>query len=309
MLHTNPHKTRSAEILKRFPEIRHLFGHDPSTQLYAYASVGAQFAVAYAVSASFPLALLAALTVGPYGMMCILVFMHEASHNLIFASPLANRIIGNFTNIPMLVPVFEIFRQHHNAHHNHLGDHFMDVDCPLAMEVEIVGSSPLRKALWLFFNPAILALRSLWKLQVKGSVWVVGNWIVTLGTGALLAWFATPAFVYLAVSTWLSQGLHPSNARVVQRHVRKSGTPNDPTDVNTHSYYGPVNAITLNVGYHREHHDFSRIPHSRLPALKALAGEKWYPSSLAHETRGPRAIAEFILNPAIDLSWYYKSER
>ncbi len=50
----------------------------------------------------------------------------------------------------------------------------------------------------------------------------------------------------------------------------------------TYSYYGPLNAIMYNVGYHNEHHDFPNVPGSRLAQVRAAAPEFY--DNLPHHT-------------------------
>jgi sphingolipid delta-4 desaturase len=65
----------------------------------------------------------------------------------------------------------------------------------------------------------------------------------------------------------------------------------------TCSYYGPLNWVTFNVGYHVEHHDFPSIPGSRLHLLQKIAPEFYV--NLNHHTSWTYVLWRYITDPKI----------
>ncbi|PJF33151.1 MAG: hypothetical protein CUN57_02905, partial [Phototrophicales bacterium] len=65
----------------------------------------------------------------------------------------------------------------------------------------------------------------------------------------------------------------------------------------TFSYYGPLNLLAFNVGYHNEHHDFPRIAGSKLPQLKKMAPEFY--NSLPHHKSWLYLFWRFVTDPTI----------
>jgi len=76
----------------------------------------------------------------------------------------------------------------------------------------------------------------------------------------------TPIF-YWALSALLAGSIHPIAGHFISEHYVFED------NQETYSYYGPLNWLAFNVGYHNEHHDFVNIPGSRLPALTKMAPE------------------------------------
>lgn len=152
-------------------------------------------------------------------------------------------------------------------HHRFLGELGGDPDLPTRWEATFF-TGPFKKFLFISLQFALYTLRPLIVQPLPPTKWEIAQWIFQLSMDALLWYFVSfKALAYLLLSTVLGASFHPLIGHLLAEHYE--WTPGQ----ETYSYYGWMNKITYNAGYHNEHHDFPRIAGSRLPELKAIAPE------------------------------------
>ena len=104
------------------------------------------------------------------------------------------------------------------------------------------------------------------------------NTVTIIVTDILIAYFfGLRAVLYLVVSTLLGMGLHPVAGHFIAEHCVFDGVQE------TYSYYGSLNLVCWNVGYHNEHHDFPRVPGWKLPLVRQYAPE-FYDNLKSHKS-------------------------
>ena len=67
--------------------------------------------------------------------------------------------------------------------------------------------------------------------------------------------------------------------------------------LDTYSYYGALNYILFNVGYHIEHHDFPFVNSSSLPKIRKIAPE--YYEEVPQLKSYVSVLYDFVFDPAI----------
>lgn len=291
-----PHRQRTKGILAKHPEVRTLIGRYPQSFLYIAGVVLFQLLIAFLLKdQAWWLVLIAAFLIGAFANHSLYVLIHEAAHNLIFKSRTGNYLSGILADIPNVVPSAISFRSYHLKHHSHQGNYYMDADLASKWEAKLIGNTPFGKALWELLFPLFQALRPPRLRAIKFmNGWTIINMTVVFGADALIIiYFGPISFLYLVFSFFFSIGFHPLGARWIQEHYLVK----PPQE--TYSYYGPLNILALNVGYHNEHHDFPSIPWKKLPELKKMAPE-FYDNLYFHKSWF-KLWLKFLFDPKVSL--------
>jgi len=298
----DPHVMRRREILESHPEVKNLYGRNPATFLWILFLLIGQLIIAFLLKeASIWWVIGTAYFVGAFFNHSSFCLKHECSHHLVFKNKTANILTGILANLSSCSPSYIIFSITHLKHHSHQGEYDMDFDLPLRWEAKLIENTPFGKILWMFLQPLAVSLRPLRKHTIQYiTKWTFVNiFAVIVFDIAVLYFMGTSAFIYLFISTIFGLGLHPLGARWIQEHyVVKEGQ-------ETYSYYGWLNKITFNIGYHNEHHDFPGIPWNNLVKLRKTAPEFY--DTLYYHTSWSKLLFRFFTDR--NLTLYSRVER
>ena len=294
---SEPHRFRTKEILKEFPDMRKLIGKNPLSFLAILGLVGSQMVLCILLAEQPWWAVIAtAYLIGAFADHGLFVLIHECAHRLIFKKPEANRISGILANIPLIFPSSVSFEMYHIKHHSFQGIHELDGDLPNYWEAKLINHYFIGKVIWLFFYPLfqLFRIQRLKEIQPFNK-WVALNWFVQILFFALIAYFfGTKSVLFLVLSFFFSVGLHPLGARWIQEHYLTHGKEQE-----TYSYYGLLNRVSFNVGYHNEHHDFPSVPWNKLPEIRKKAPAHY--NSLSYHSSWTKLFIRFLFDQEISL--------
>ena len=291
-----PHRIRTKQILRQHPEIRHLIGKNKNTFYFILFLVTAQIALSVVLSQSpWWLIVAAAYLVGAFIDHALFVMIHECAHKLIFKNKNANRLSGIFANIPQVFPSSVAFERYHIKHHSFQGIHELDADLPNRWEAKLINNYFIGKVIWFLFYPFFQAFRITRLKEIKPfDGWIALNWLVQIAAVAAIWWFfGVKAVAFLTLSFFFSVGLHPLGARWIQEHYLTHG------EQETYSYYGVLNKVAFNVGYHNEHHDFPSIPWNKLPQIRQKASDHY--DTLVYHKSWTKLFLRFLFDKELSL--------
>ena len=295
MYDEEPHTSRRKAIVKAHPEVSKLMGPEWKTKYITVGLVAAQTWLSYrTLSMSWPAYLATAYVFGATITQALFLAVHEIAHNLAFKAAWANRALGFVANLPICIPFSMAFRGYHLEHHKFQGQDGVDTDIPASAECALIKGIVL-KCVWAQCQILTYALRPMMvRHQTFTKTHCVNLAVQLTYDAAILALLGWKPLAYMVFCIFLAGGLHPCAGHFISEHYvfpHLSGTQE------TYSYYGPLNWLTWNVGYHNEHHDFPYVPWSRLPALKRAAPEFYDNLQVCESWCG--VIWDYIFRPEI----------
>ncbi len=295
---SEPHRMRTRQIMKAHPEVKKLIGQkNPTTFWVALGCVAMMITMAWFLrDQPWWMIVAAAWFIGAFPAHTLFICIHEAAHNLIFRKPAANVWTGIFANLPTVFPTAISFKNFHIKHHAFQGVHELDADLPDWYEAKLINNYAIGKAIWLLLFPIFQGIRTLRCIELAViDKWVIANVVVQLVFDVLIVvFFGWKALAFMVMCLFFSVGLHPLGARWIQEHYLTL----DP-EQETYSYYGQLNSVNLNVGFHNEHHDFPSVPWNKLPQLKKSAPE--YYESLKYHTSYVKLLFMFLFSQEVSL--------
>ncbi len=241
-----PHLKRKHAILKKYPEIKKLYGVEPFTKYYCMILLGIQLAMMSAIKYYDPnywIVTILAYVVGGTITSIAGLAIHECAHNLAHENAFANRLIAFLANSVIVFPIAASFKRYHLMHHTFQGVTTKDPDLPLAFEYKLVKGSSILKFIWMSLYSVWYVVRGL-ALQKTPTNWEIFNWVFCIANDSVMYYlFGYKPFVYMCLSLVLGFGCHPGAAHFIQEHFTfDSGQ-------ETYSYYGWMNTFWFNVGY------------------------------------------------------------
>lgn len=204
-------------------------------------------------------------------------------------------------NLAIGIPYCITFKPYHMDHHRYQGQDGRDTDIPTRWEGYFITETALgyvdhtaRKAVFMFFQILAYAFRPMMMKPdlVPLDGWIAMNWVVQFSFDALIAAVLGPkALLYFIFCLFFAGSIHPTAGHFIAEHYVMEGS------AETYSYYGPLNMLTYNVGYHNEHHDFPNIAWSGLAKVRELAPE--YYDNLPQCHSWPGTILRYIFDDSI----------
>jgi len=279
-------------ILEAHPEIKNLFGPEILTFPITVGIVLLQFSMAYFLrDAHWGLVLLLSYIIGGTANHSLQMAGHELSHNLCFTTIIYNKFLAVFANFPTGVPSAISFQKYHMEHHQYQGVDGVDTDVPTMWEVRTFNNA-LKKMLWVFLQPFAYGIRPLVVKPKQPGGWETTNLVVQMAVNvAVIHFWGVRSFIYMLAGTFLGMGLHPAAGHFIAEHYEFV------PGFETYSYYGPINWVNFNVGYHYEHHDFPKIAWSNLRKVRKIAPEFY--DRLPFHTSYLKVFYDYIFNPRI----------